>query len=162
MTVIVRRNQSITLPKIANLRLHLQPASVIKETFHNFNYIQTRVPRGHSSCSRGCAYKLLITIKRFLFTALKNINHSQSYEQSKNRTSITNLLQHVHVHVTMYPLTTISYITYSVVNTPMYLIAICTWAPLISMVIFRYTHEIANYIYDQRTQRALQLFEGRS
>ena len=92
--------------------------------------------------------KLLITIKRFLFTALKNINHSQSYEQSKNSRSITNLSQHVHVRVTMYPLTTISYITYSVVNTPMYLIAICTWAPLISMVIFRYTHEIANYIYD--------------
>ena len=46
----------------------------------------TRVPRGHSSCLRGCANKLLIIIKRFLFTPSKNIEHSPSYEQSKYRT----------------------------------------------------------------------------
>ena len=105
----------------------------------------TRVPRGHSSCSRGCAITKKQTSnhnKTFPFTASKNINHSPSYEQSKNRTSITNLLQHMHVRVTMYPLKTISYITHSVVNAPMYLIAICTWAPLISMVIFRDTQNL--------------------
>ena len=53
MTVIVRRNQSITLPKITNLRLHLQPPGGYKETFHNFNYIQTRIPVRFSRCLRG-------------------------------------------------------------------------------------------------------------
>ena len=90
----------------------------------------TRVPRGHSSRSRGCANKLLIIIKRFLFTTSKNINHSPSYEQSKNRTSITNLFQHVHVRVTMYPLTTISYITHSVVNTPIFYLVILNFTKM--------------------------------
>ena len=60
--------------------------------------------------------KLLIKIKRFLFTASKNIKHSPSYEQSKNHTSITNLSQHVHVRVTMYPLTTILLITIHIIH----------------------------------------------
>ena len=73
--------------------------------------------------------------KTYLFYLIKNINHSQSYEQSKWRwrTQITKLLQHVHVRVTMYPLTTISCITHSVVNTPMHLYAICMWALVISI-----------------------------
>ena len=61
--------------------------------------------------------KIFIIISHILFIALKNITHSPSYEQSKNRTSITNLLQHVHLHVTMYPLAMISY---TIVFTPMY------------------------------------------
>ena len=92
----------------------------------------TRVPKG-TLFVRGDGLilknKLIIVTKHIPFTASKNINHNTSYEQSKYRTLITNLLQHMHVRVTMYPLTTISYITHSVVNAPMYLIAICTWAP---------------------------------
>ena len=118
----------------------------------------TRVPRGHSSCSRGCANKLLIIIKRFLFTASKNINHSPSYEQSKNRTYkslnyhntlphvlhtrglLNRQLQHVHVRVTMCPLTTISLITIHIIHYTYHryyayncVDTICTWAPLISI-----------------------------
>ena len=72
-----------------------------------YNYMSTRVPRGHSSCSRGCANKLLIIIKRFLFTASKNINHS---------CLLNRLPQHVHVRVTMYPLTTILLITLNIIH----------------------------------------------
>ena len=59
----------------------------------------------------------------------------------------------------MYPLTTILLIAIHIIHythhryyTISSIYTICTWAPLISMVIFRDTHEIANYNYALSTQ----------
>ena len=79
----------ITLEIIEIIMKFPKQGYVLKFRFHaikGIDYKITRVPRGHSSCSRGCANNLLITIIHFLCTASKNINHSPSYEQSKYRT----------------------------------------------------------------------------
>ena len=81
--------------------------------------------------------KLLIMIKRILFTASKNIIESRSYEQIMNGPHVvemtTTRARATHVRVAMRALTTISYITHSIVTTPMFPYSICTWAPFISI-----------------------------